>query len=79
LYASVLKEYVNKSVLSREGCYIQFETHSTNNVCEYESLVLGLEIAIRMKIANLIVYGDAELIVKQEKNIYQARHPRMRS
>ena len=38
---------------------LQFETDSTNNVCEYEALVLGLEVARRMKIVNLIVYEDA--------------------
>jgi ribonuclease HI len=58
---------------------LQFETDSTNNVCEYEALVLGLEASRKMKIVNLIVYGDAELIVKQIKKVYQAKHPRMRS
>jgi ribonuclease HI len=37
---------------------MQFETNSTNNVCEYEALVLGLEVARRIKIVNLIVYDD---------------------
>jgi ribonuclease HI len=41
--------------------------------------VLGLEVAKKMKIVNLIVYGDAKLIVKQIKKVYQAKHPRMRS
>jgi ribonuclease HI len=57
---------------------LQFETNSTNNVCEYEALVLGLETTKKTKIANIIVYGDVELIVKQIKKIYQAEHPRMR-
>jgi len=38
---------------------LQFETDSMNNVCEYEDLVLGLEVSKKMKIVNLIVYGDA--------------------
>jgi ribonuclease HI len=32
-----------------------------------------------MKIIHLIVYGDAKLIVNQIRNIYQAKHPRIRS
>jgi ribonuclease HI len=38
---------------------LQFENDSTNNVCEYENLVLGLEVSKKLKIVNLIVYGDA--------------------
>jgi ribonuclease HI len=41
--------------------------------------VLGLEAARRMKIKNLEVFGDAELIVKQVNRQYQAKHPRLRS
>jgi len=42
----------------------QWDIDYTNNVCEYEALVLGLEAARKLKIENMIVYGDAELIVK---------------
>jgi ribonuclease HI len=44
---------------------LQWDIYYTNNVCEYEALVLGLEDAMKLKIENLIVYGDAELIVRQ--------------
>ena len=55
--------------------YIDF----TNNVCEYEALVLDLEAARKMKIKNLEVFGDAELIIQQVNQQYQAKHPRLRS
>jgi ribonuclease HI len=58
---------------------LQWDIDYTNNVCEYEALVLGLEDARKLKIENLVVYGDAELIVKQIKKLYQAKHPRLRS
>jgi ribonuclease HI len=51
----------------------------TNNVCEYEALVLGLEAVRRMKIKKLKVFGDAELIIKQVNQQYQAKHPRLQS
>jgi hypothetical protein len=38
---------------------LQWNVDHTNNVCEYEALVLGLEAARRMKIKNLEVFGDA--------------------
>jgi ribonuclease HI len=46
---------------------LQWEIDYTNNFCEYEDPVLGLEVARKLKIENLIVYGDEELIVKQMK------------
>jgi ribonuclease HI len=58
---------------------LQWYIDCTNNVCEYEALVLGLEAARRMKIKNLEVFGDAELIIKQVNQKYQAKHPRLRS
>jgi hypothetical protein len=42
-------------------------------------LVLGLETDRKLKIKHLVVYGDVELIVKQIKQIYQEKHPRMRA
>ena len=32
-----------------------------------------------MRIEELAVFGDAELIVHQVKNLYQAKHPRLRT
>jgi len=38
---------------------LQWNIDHTNNVCDYEDLVLGLEDAKRMKIKNLEVFDDA--------------------
>jgi ribonuclease HI len=38
---------------------LQWDIFYTNNVCEYEALVLGLEDAKKLNIKNLEVYGDA--------------------
>jgi ribonuclease HI len=43
---------------------LQWNVDCTNNVCEYEALVLGLEAARIMKIKSLEVFGDVELIIK---------------
>jgi ribonuclease HI len=56
---------------------LEFET--TNNVAEYEALVLGLRDAKDMRIEEITVFGDAELIVHQVKNLYQAKHPKLRT
>ena len=49
---------------------LQWDIDYTNNVCEYESLVLGLEAARKLNIKKLEVYGDEELIVKQINQQY---------
>jgi ribonuclease HI len=57
----------------------KLEFEATNNVAEYEALVLGLRAAKDMGIKEISVFGDAELIIQQIRNIYQAKHPRLRS
>ena len=46
----------------------EFET--TNNIIEYEALVLGLRAAKDMAIDKLEVFDDFELVVNQVKEIY---------
>jgi ribonuclease HI len=48
-------------------------------VAEYEVLVLGLRDSKDMNIEELAVFGDVELIVHQDKNMYQAKHPKLRA
>ena len=56
---------------------LEFET--TNNVAEYEALILGLRAAKEMRIQEAAVFGNEELVVQQIRNAYQAKHPRLRS
>jgi ribonuclease HI len=56
---------------------LEFET--TNNVAEYEALVLGLIAAREMGIQEVAMFGDVELVVQQIRNAYQAKHPRLRN
>jgi ribonuclease HI len=56
---------------------IEFET--TNNVAEYEVPVLGLRATKDMRIEELAVFGDVELIIHQVKNMYQSKHPMLRT
>jgi ribonuclease HI len=55
---------------------LQFET--TNNVAEYEALVLGMRAAKKMGIREMAMFGDAELIIQQVRNVYRANHPRLK-
>lgn len=51
----------------------------TNNVVEYEALVLGLKVLKGLQAKKVYIYGDSELIINQVKGSYQAKHPRLRS
>jgi ribonuclease HI len=57
----------------------KLEFESTNNVAEYEALVLGLRAAKEMEIEGVAMFRDAELIIQQVRNSYRAKHPRLRS
>jgi ribonuclease HI len=55
---------------------LEFDT--TNNISEYEALLLGLKAAKDMGIDKLSVFGDSELIIHQIKNIYQTKQQRLK-
>jgi ribonuclease HI len=53
--------------------------HCTNNVAEYEALMLGLKLLKRVGAKQIMVRGDSELIIKQIKGEYASKHPRLRA
>jgi ribonuclease HI len=55
---------------------LEFDT--TNNISEYEALLLGLKAAKNMGIDKISVFGDSELIIHQIKNIYQTKQQRLK-
>jgi ribonuclease HI len=57
----------------------KLELKDTNNVAEYEALVLGLRAAKNKGIEEISIFGDAKLIFRQVRNLYQYKHPRLRS
>ncbi|XP_074327740.1 uncharacterized protein LOC141665652 [Apium graveolens] len=55
---------------------IHFKFYATNNDAEYEALINGLKIALKMGVRNLIARSDSELGVNQVNGGFQARGPR---
>ncbi|KAM1849376.1 hypothetical protein ACFX14_013418 [Malus domestica] len=45
----------------------------SNNVIEYQALIIGLQMAINMEIPALEIYGDSKLIVNQLLTEYEVR------
>lgn len=50
---------------------IRFGFKATNNMAEYEALVLGLRVATELKVKSLKVNSDSQLILGQVKGNYQ--------
>lgn len=48
---------------------------TTNNQAEYQALQKGLQRATELKIKNIEVFLDSELIVKQLRGEYAVKHP----
>ena len=45
----------------------------SNNVAEYEALILGLEMAVDMKQLYLQVFGDSQLVINQLLGSYEVK------
>ncbi|KAH9314943.1 hypothetical protein KI387_023570, partial [Taxus chinensis] len=46
----------------------------TNNMAEYEALVLGLQNAINLGTHHIDIFGDSELIINQVTGVYQCKN-----
>lgn len=51
---------------------------ATNNVAEYQALILGLEEARRRGVDDLAVRMDSLLVVRQMQGLWKVRHPGLR-
>jgi ribonuclease HI len=66
---------------SKEAIHLSFKLDfkTTNNIAEYEALLLGLNSAKEMGIKGLKVFGDADLIIQQVNSTFQAKHVRLKA
>jgi ribonuclease HI len=55
-----------------------FLDRATNNVAEYNGLILALEQAIALGKRHLEVYTDSELMQRQLTGVYKVRQPHLR-
>ena len=47
--------------------------NATNNVAEYQALLLGLEAALAHGVEHVLIRADSELLVMQVKGVYRVR------
>ena len=58
---------------SKENIHLSYklEFKTTNNIVEYEALMLGVKAAKEMGIMCMRIFGDADLIIQQVNNTFQ--------
>lgn len=65
-------------VIERDGDILcrggRFLGDTTNNVAEYEALIWGLENVSAMGFADVVVYADSELLVRQVNGQYRVKN-----
>jgi ribonuclease HI len=66
--------YQNNEIIWKGHKYLGI---ATNNVAEYNGLILGLEQAKEMKINELIIKGDSKLVIEQMKGNYKVKAPHL--
>ncbi|XP_027095951.1 uncharacterized protein [Coffea arabica] len=54
-------------------CSFTLNQYCSNNVIEYQTLILGLEIAVDMKQLEFQIYGDSQLVVNQLLGSYEIK------
>jgi ribonuclease HI len=60
-------------------CSYKLAFDCTNNMAEYEALILGLKVLKELGAKRIAVHRDSELVINQVKGIYQSKHPRLRA
>ncbi|GKV42366.1 hypothetical protein SLEP1_g49777 [Rubroshorea leprosula] len=56
---------------------LKFNFDATNNMAEYEALLLGLQLAIELKVTLIQVYSDSQLVVNQVNSVCEVVDPIM--
>jgi ribonuclease HI len=56
---------------------IRLHFPASNNVAEYEALIMGLRIAIELGVRHLDVRGDSQLVIDQVMKSLSCRDPKM--
>jgi len=69
----------NKVPSNVRVCSYKLAFDCSNNEVEYEALIAGLKILKKLNAKRISVYGNSELVIKQVKGEYQAKHPLMRA
>ena len=69
--AVIVRDAADGAVVHQAGLFLG---RTTNNVAEYRALLAGLEFAARLGAAEVQVFSDSELLVRQMNGQYRVRN-----
>ncbi|NLX60622.1 MAG: ribonuclease HI family protein [Phycisphaerae bacterium] len=70
--AAVVQSADDNQTLIEEG---KFLGRATNNVAEYEGVLLGMDLARRLGVRQIEIRSDSELLVRQLMGQYRVKNP----
>jgi len=73
--AAILKDAEGTTLLERARAF----GPATNNVAEYQAVILGLELAADLRPQHLTIRSDSELLVRQLAGEYKVKAPHLKS
>ena len=47
-------------------------------MAKYEALILGLKVALELKIIDMEIYGDSQLVINQVKGFYDTKDEKLK-
>ena len=50
----------------------------TNNIVEYEACITGLETALDLRVRQLEIHGDSNLVIQQTQDIWRTRDEKLK-
>jgi hypothetical protein len=71
--------WINPLKIGTKLCSYKLAFDCTNNMVEYEALILGLKTLKELGAKRIVVHGYFELIINKVKGIYQSKHPILRA
>ncbi|XP_039146852.1 uncharacterized protein LOC120284115 [Dioscorea cayenensis subsp. rotundata] len=57
---------------------LRFAFLSSNNIAEYEALIVGMRLAMQLQVKRLMAHSDSQLVVQQFHGEYEAKEPIIR-
>ena len=59
-------------------CMIHLDFPMTNNEAEYETLIVGLDLAKAAEAESMVVYCDSQMVISQVNGDYECKNERMK-
>ena len=60
------------------ACFSEPLFDKTNNEAEYLAMVKGIKVSVELKVSNIKIFADSELVVKQVLGLYKVKNDRMK-